>query len=271
MSLLGGDEADPSKCNGAGARTETSDCAAVRDWGAATSIGLVRAANEDAWGMHGPVFVVADGMGGHPGGDIAADETVRSFLDGVEGSITDRRYWTERVRTINESVRTLGHQQGLTGLGSTLVAAIVADSTVTVINVGDSRAYRLRGNNLRELTRDQSVYAELIDAGLDIEFYRDRGYPLAGLTSYIGATQEVLRVDVSAITIQRGDRLLLCSDGVHNQITSTVLTDALTSATCQNAAERLVRSADQVGGRDNATAVVIDLGPQPTFDEESMS
>ena len=271
MSLLDGDEAEPSKRTASGASTEIPTCASVRDWGAATSIGLVRAANEDAWGVQGTVFVVADGMGGHPGGELAADETVRNFLDGVEGAITDRQYWTERVQTINEKVRAVGDQQGMTGLGSTLVAAVVADSTVTVINVGDSRAYRLRGDNLRELTRDQSVYVELIDAGLDIEPYRKRGYPLAGLTSYIGASQDVLRVDVAAITIQGGDRLLLCSDGVHSQITSTILAEALTLATCQDAAERLVRSADHVGGRDNATAVVIDLGPESSFDEESMS
>ena len=110
------------------------------------------------------------------------------------------------------------------------------------------------------LTHDHNVRAELLAAGLDIGEYRERGVALHGLTSFIGLENEALRVDVLAIPVRAGDRLLLCTDGVHRQLDDGQLRTMLALPNCRLAAERLVEHADEVGGRDNATALVVEVG-----------
>ena len=94
------------------------------------------------------------------------------------------------------------------------------------------------------LTHDHNVRSELLAAGLDVREYRDRGVALHGLTSFIGLEHDVLRIDVLAVPVRAGDRLLLCTDGVHRQLDDDQIRVALSSATCRRAAERLVELAD---------------------------
>ena len=157
-----------------------------------------------------------------------------------------------------------GRERGVDRLGTTLLVAIVGGPLVTLIHLGDSRAYRLAHVDdqprLDLLTHDHNVRAELLAAGLDIGEYRERGVALHGLTSSIGLELEGLRVDVLAIPVHAGDRLLLCTDGVHRQLDDDQIRATLSRPSCQGAADRLVEQADQVGGRDNTTAVVFRLG-----------
>jgi serine/threonine protein phosphatase PrpC len=243
--------------------TIAASALSVTDWGTATSAGVRRQLNEDAWGRRDNTFVVADGMGGRGGGALAARTAIDRFLARV-GAATDQPDWRQLVETVNAEVILAGRERGVERLGTTLLAAIVGGPVITIIHVGDSRAYRLTAlagrHRLDVVTHDHNVRSELLAAGLDIGEYRERGVALHGLTSFIGLEHEALRVDVLAVPVRAGDRILLCTDGVHRQLDDDQLRAALALPTCQRAAERLVAHADDRGGRDNATAVVIGIG-----------
>jgi protein phosphatase len=230
-------------------------------WGAATSPGVRRRVNEDAWGRHDGLFVVADGMGGRGGGALAARVAVDRFL---ERAAAGRADWRAVVEGVNDDVLRAAAQQQLGGVGTTMLAALVGGPLATLVHLGDSRAYRLTahhdGARLDLLTDDHNVRAELLAAGLDVGDYRDRGVALHGLTSFVGLEHEVLRIDVLAVPVRTGDRLLLCTDGVHRQLDDEQLRHGLSRPGAREAAEALVGAADGAGGRDNATALVIDVG-----------
>jgi PPM family protein phosphatase len=270
----------------------------VAAWGAATSPGTRRRVNEDTWGRRGDVFVVADGMGGRGGGALAARTAVDRFLERVAGSA--RPEWRAIVEQVNGDVLRAAADQGIDRVGTTLLAAAIGGPLVTVVHIGDCRAYRLTvitraliadelltsppssppplrsgahpprvpagdHERLDLLTHDHNVRAELLAAGLDVGEYRERGVALHGLTSFIGLEHDILRIDVLAVPVRPGDRLLLCSDGVHHQLDDDRLRALLASGTARHAAEALVGESDRVGGRDNSTAVVIEVG---TIDPE---
>ncbi len=224
-------------------------------WGAKSSIGLIRKANEDSWGqLDSALFVVADGMGGSAGGARASAVAVAEFLnvDSADG-------WIQAVRQVNDRVRDACDADGYPAAGTTLVAVIFEGDRVTSISIGDSRVYRLRNRKLVLVTKDHNLGNLRAEEGLDPSGRDDRGKP-AALTSFLGNPDAEQRIDVGTITAQAGDRILLCSDGVHGQIVHNEIAILLGSSTCQLAAERLVEAADNAGGRDNATALVLEIG-----------
>jgi PPM family protein phosphatase len=238
-------------------------------WGAATSPGTRRRVNEDTWGRRGDVFVVADGMGGRGGGALAARTAVDRFLDRVAG--TPQPDWRAAVEQVNTDVLRAAADRGIDRVGTTLLAAAIRGQLVTLVHIGDSRAYRLThiappvltsadDERLDLLTHDHNVRAELLAAGLDVRDYRERGVALHGLTSFIGLEHDILRVDVLAVPVRSGDRILLCSDGVHRQLDGDQLRVLLAAKTARQAAEALVSESDRAGGRDNSTAVVVEIG-----------
>jgi protein phosphatase len=234
----------------------------VVEWATATSRGLRRRVNEDAWGHRGQVFVVADGMGGRGGGSLAARTAVDRLLARSVGAPLD---WRAVISGVNDDVLRAGAARGNDRLGTTLLAAVIGGPLVTLVHVGDSRAYRLTDtavdhSRLDVLTHDHNVRSELLAAGLDVGEYRDRGVALHGLTSFIGLEHEILRIDVLAVPVRSGDRLLLCTDGVHRQLDDDQIRRAMASSTCRRAADHLVELSDRAGGRDNATALVLQLG-----------
>ena len=162
--------------------------------------------------------------------------------------------------TINDEVVREAVNWGFEHVGTTLLAALVGGPLVTIVHVGDSRAYRSSGEHLDLLTEDHNVRGELLAAGLDIAEYRERGVALHGLTSFIGLEHDVPRIDVLAVPMRAGDRLLLCTDGVHRQLDDDQLRRGVAARSCTDAAEQLVEQADEAGGRDNATAMVIEVG-----------
>lgn len=233
-------------------------------WGAATSPGLRRRVNEDAWGRREDLFVVADGMGGRGGGALAARTAIDRFLEraGIAGPHPD---WRPIVEAVNSDVLDVAAASGIERVGTTLVSSRVGGPVVTLVHLGDSRAYRLTrsvgaGDRLDQLTHDHNVRSELLAAGLDVHDYRDRGVALHGLTSFVGLEHEVLRIDVLAVPVRSGDRILLCTDGVYRQLDDDQLRLALGAGTARQAAEALVERADRAGGKDNSTALVVEVG-----------
>jgi len=232
----------------------------ARDWAGDSVIGLVRGNNEDRWArVSETLFVVADGMGGHEGGEIASQAIIDSVSESRGGSL--HLGVVELVRRVNQAVLAAGAANDVENLGSTLVLVELRGHNILVVGVGDSRVYRLRDGVLEQLTHDHTVRGELLDAGIDVGPYKARGARLDALTSFVGLVGDDPPVVGSAsFALASGDRFLLCSDGVHGQIGHSALANHLSVGTCEESVSALLEHADASGGRDNATAVVVEVG-----------
>ena len=224
---------------------------------AATDIGRVREGNEDACLSDPPLFAVADGMGGHRGGEVAShlalDTLERQFRKG-RGDLAEQIQEANRV--VFERARL---DRKVAGMGTTLTAAFLEGDTLRLAHVGDSRAYLLRGGALRMLTEDHTlvhrmvVDGEITEAEAEVHPYR------SVLTRAVGVDPSV-HIDEATIEIVPGDRVLLCSDGLHGMITDDQITGILTAeADPRRAAEHLIEAANRAGGVDNITVVVLDF------------
>ncbi|MCL2422805.1 MAG: protein phosphatase 2C domain-containing protein [Micrococcales bacterium] len=231
-------------------------------WAAVTDPGRVRPANEDSVLGAAPVFLVADGMGGYEAGDLASAAVVDAFaqtisrselatLDGVRAAL----------EAANKAVHTVaaGTKRGA---GSTLTGAILVEYLGAphwlVLNVGDSRVYRHTGGTLEQVTVDHSLAQEMLDAKL---LTRD---DLAGFAESNVITRAMGAADSTAdswlMPVVAGERLLMCSDGLYRELADESIRAALTlSGTPRSAAETLVALANQAGGRDNITVLVVDV------------
>lgn len=239
-------------------------------WGAATDRGQRRMHNEDSYLTQPPVFVVADGMGGHQGGDIASRTVVETFSELAEsGALTSEgliRAVTEavaRVRTIASTGRPPGST--LTGVG---MAAQGTTPCWLVFNIGDSRVYRLSRGVFEQVSVDHSEVQALVESGAlnaeQAQAHEKRNVVTRALGGGIPGTPAV---DQWLLIAQLNDRVLLCSDGLSTELTDQFLAATLQSiADPQQAADALVAAAVQAGGRDNVTAVVIDAVAGP-FDD----
>ena len=224
--------------------------------GSATDIGRVRERNEDSILVEPPLYVVADGMGGHRGGQVASQvalEMMEELAGEGKGSLADH------VRSANRAVwdRSVEDQR-LSGMGTTLTAARVDGASATIAHVGDSRAYLLREGLLRQLTTDHTLVERMIRSGEITEAEADVHPHKNVLTRALGTDQHV-EVDEDAVELIDGDRLLLCSDGLTGMVTEDQIQAILeTTESPQQAADRLVKAANRAGGIDNISVVVID-------------
>jgi len=229
---------------------------------ALTDPGLKRATNQDSFMAEGPAFVVADGMGGYERGGEASAAVVAAFSESVSG---DRFGELDEVRTalLDADRRVSVVAQGTTkGSGSTATGVVLISHEGSphwlVFNVGDSRVYRHEGSELEQLTVDHSLMQELIDAGElaaeDAASFPDRGV----ITRAIGAGDS--SADSWLMPVKNGQRLLLCSDGLHSEVDDETIRAVLTmNGRPEAAAEVLIDRANAHGGRDNITVVVIDV------------
>jgi protein phosphatase len=225
---------------------------------AATDIGLVRDHNEDAYLVEDPLYVVADGMGGHLGGEVAsatALETVGAVVadEGIEAL-------ADSVRRANKAVydRQVGDAE-VAGMGTTLTAVALQGSQLHVAHVGDSRAYLLRGGTLEMLTQDHSLVGEMMREGSLTEA-QARVHPRRStLTRALGIAGEVT-VDTPEVPVQGGDRILLCSDGLSGMVEDPRLQEILRNEPDpERACAALIAEANANGGVDNITTVIVDL------------
>jgi serine/threonine protein phosphatase PrpC len=230
-----------------------------------TDPGKVRKNNEDSLlvgeGRDETLFVVADGIGGFEAGEVASSIAVDVLKD-VEpsGSLE------EAIREANR--RILAASKGdekLQGMGTTVVAMRFGGTRqellAEVSHVGDSRVYLLRGGELRPITEDHSLVAELVRSG-DLTRAQASEHPQKNLiTRALGAEEEV-EVDTTVLPVELGDRLILCSDGLSDMVSEAEMLDLLTSPgseSPENASRILVRAALDAGGADNVTVVVVDV------------
>lgn len=233
-----------------------------------TDIGLVRQNNEDVWSSEPQVglYVIADGMGGHQAGEIAARETVKALCKAVKlkiptleaNTISDVSSFLKRaVIHVNGVVYKLGRTKPeLRGMGTTLCCLLFHSKGLAFAHVGDSRIYRLRGNKFEQLTKDHSLFRELVDKGqLNEEQITDFLYKNI-ITKAMG-TEPKIEPTVATKRVNDGDIYLMCTDGLSDLLASEEMSKIITSAlTIEEAAQNLIAAANDKGGRDNVTVVI---------------
>lgn len=231
------------------------------DWGASSDGGSVRSLNEDAFLARYPVFVVADGMGGHEAGERASAEAVA-----VLGQLTDRTDVTARavqgcLEEAQDRVRTIPTRPGRDA-GTTLSGVVVVNEGGVpywlVVNVGDSRTYRLADGVLEQVSVDHSEVQEMVDAGTLTVAEAGRHPRRHVVTRALGAG-EGLDPDFWLLPVAENDRMLLCTDGLTGEVSDDAIAAILLAQpTPQVAADLLIEAALTAGGRDNITVVVVD-------------
>jgi serine/threonine protein phosphatase PrpC len=248
---------------------------------ARTHVGNVRSVNEDALLAHAPVYVVADGMGGHARGDAASRAVVDTFRRHLDTGAPSRpEQVLDAIHSSNEVVRSLSTEgdEGTAVAGTTVAGVALVDAGDgrgvhwMVFNVGDSRVYLWDGRRLEQVTVDHSAVQEMVDAGLlhadDAERHPDRNV----ITRAVGA-DDVVEPDVWLIPAGGRQTFLICSDGLSKEVGDDAIAEILAGGSSHAAglAGELVDAALAAGARDNVTAVVVecDLGGEGTEDGEA--
>jgi serine/threonine protein phosphatase PrpC len=254
--------------------------------GARTDTGRIRENNEDSYRLAPELglFVLSDGMGGLAAGELASRLTVDTIVEycrEAEGDpsltftgnpmpgVTEvSNRLADAIHLANRAVREAGKKRARDSnpvpMGATVVAARIIVGRLSLAHVGDSRAYRLRGGALEQLTQDHSFVAEQVRSGVITEQEAKRSNLQNVLTRALGVEPRV-EVEILEELVLEGDTLLLCSDGLTRELSDSQIAAALgDGGDAEEAAGRLIDFANQAGGADNITAVVLRCGPKPT-------
>jgi len=231
-----------------------------------TDIGVVRKANQDyLFYSQNPVgalpnlFIVADGMGGHKAGDYASRLSVETFVKYVKQAPADvpLRIVDDGIRHVNRTVmEEAGANEDYKGMGTTFVAAFIKDAKLFVANIGDSRLY-LIDDQINQVTEDHSFVWAMLRAG-EITKEEAKVHPERNvITRAIGAGWEI-KVDFFEVDLEKGDIILMCSDGLTNMVEDKDILDIVTCNYIGDAANELIGQAKRNGGLDNITVIIID-------------
>jgi serine/threonine protein phosphatase PrpC len=232
-------------------------------WGASTDVGMERQQNEDSFLAEETLFVVADGMGGHNAGEVASALAVTTLKAGARLGIDTTEDFRELVQQANSAIYTASLDDSTqSGMGTTVTALSIVEGEeprVLVANVGDSRAYLWRSGALSRLSVDHSYVQELVNEGI-ITPEAARVHPRRNIvTRALGIDRSVM-VDVFTHFVRTGDRIVLCSDGLVDEVADVEIARVLGQHTDpQETAEALVMVANTNGGRDNTTVIVVDV------------
>jgi PPM family protein phosphatase len=226
-----------------------------------TDVGRQRTANEDSLVVRPPLFAVADGMGGAKAGEVASAVAVEAVEGARESDEPVEAQLAEIVRDANRRIYDLAvADESRRGMGTTLTLAKVHADEVSLAHVGDSRAYRLRDGELSQLTRDHSLVAELERSGQITAEAAEHHPQRSIITRALGPEPDV-EVDTYTLAGRDGDVFLICSDGLTSMISDDEVASILGSArSLDEAADALVRAANQSGGKDNITVILFRLG-----------
>ena len=230
-------------------------------WVSRTHVGNVRQSNQDTIILGQNLYGVADGMGGHLAGDIASRMTADLLAEALKGLEPRMDTLQESIGRINEQVfERQKNDVSLRGMGTTLTVLWEADEVIYCAHVGDSRAYLLRGGELRQVTLDHSMVAELMREGL-ITAEEAAVHPYRHIITRAVGTDPTVEADIITETKTPGDRWLICSDGLTGAVSDIVLKEHMEKYELQEAADRLLALALEQGGQDNITLVLTEVQP----------
>ncbi len=222
-----------------------------------TDVGLVRKNNQDAVILGDGLMGVADGMGGHQGGETASAGARDGLLRALKGKKPSRETLEDAVKEVNLA---LWNQQEadetLSGMGTTLSVIWPAEDQMLIAHVGDSRVYLLREGKIRQVTRDHSMVADLVRRGMLTE-EQAAVHPMRNYITRAVGTEPAIQVDMLGMERQAGDRWLICSDGLHGLLKNQELEKIMGQESLDEAADQMMREALDRGGRDNISLVLI--------------
>jgi protein phosphatase len=233
----------------------------VDEWAASSHIGTSRRENQDAWGQRDGTFVVADGMGGRPGGSTAATAAIAAALDTFGATATLHPLdWSARMARVNDAVMAAGRRAGHDRVGAAIAVVRCIPGRVVISHAGDVRIYRLRDDEAQLLTRDHNVGAEINAAGRDPDTLTSALGKTAALTSFLGAPTSWQRHSLRVLDTRPGDWLVVCTDGVHRRVGRQDWFDGEARLGCQALVDHLVERSGAAGSTDDRTALAIRLG-----------
>lgn len=225
--------------------------------------GLVRQVNQDAYYIdpQGRFFIVADGMGGHAGGQEAswiATKTIQCYLDEYWNSEDDsvkllKAAFFKANQAILQDQR---EHPERSDMGTTAVVLVFREQSHWVAHVGDSRLYRLRCSQLEQITEDHTWVAKAMKAG-DLTPRQAKTHPWRHMLSQCLGREDLAQVEIHLLDVQKDDRLLLCSDGLTEEVSESAIAKLLEYPLCDKAATALVEAAKENGGRDNITVIIV--------------
>ena len=232
---------------------------ALTSFGSRTDIGCLRDHNEDSLVVTPPLFAVADGMGGHAAGEVAAEIAVR-VLSELAPEHPDGEALGRAIVEANRAVIQAAREgRGRQGMGTTMTAAMLEGERLVIAQVGDSRAYLLHQGKLQQPTRDHSLMADMIEAG-QLTPEEARTHPQRSVITRALGSDAHLHPDIYEINVETGDRLLICSDGLSGMIFDDQIENTLRRVQDpQRCASQLVNEAIAAGGHDNVTVIVADV------------
>ncbi len=206
------------------------------------------------------LFLVADGMGGHKAGDLASEYTVAKVQEAVSKSMQTIPYQILKgaFQYANQKLlEKAGESDSYTGMGTTLVAATVKNDAVYVVNVGDSRLYKI-GDKIEQITEDHSLVEEMVRMG-EISKEQARNHPDKNIITKAMGVSDTVEPDYFDTNLQKGECLLMCSDGLTNMVSDRQIKEIVELRTdLESCAKELIRAANQNGGRDNIAVVLIE-------------
>ncbi|MBH0010317.1 PP2C family serine/threonine-protein phosphatase [Salinibacterium sp. SWN1162] len=236
-------------------------------WAAGTHTGYRRAANEDSYVARFPMFAVADGMGGHSAGDLASAAVVERLDDAITGDFLPARAVERALERATDYIGLIAQDSEL-GVGTTVTGVVLTEhhesASFAVFNVGDSRVYNFDDDRLVQVTRDHSVVQDMVDAGL---ISRDEAddHPDANIITRAIGFNAAPSPDFWMLPIRPAQRLLICSDGLTREVSDSEIQRLFAQRLSpDDTVAQLIESALESGGRDNITAIVIDVLEVPT-------
>ncbi|MDO5435349.1 MAG: Stp1/IreP family PP2C-type Ser/Thr phosphatase [Clostridia bacterium] len=221
-----------------------------------TDVGRLRASNQDAVINANGLLGIADGMGGHNGGETASAGARDGLLRELEGREATRENLLDAIRAVNrELFQRQKEDSSLEGMGTTLTVMWKTERNVIIAHAGDSRAYLLRDGEFRQLTEDHSLVAEMVRKGM---LTREQAacHPMRNYITRAVGTEADIEADIIEIERKKGDRYLLCSDGLHGLVADSEMKRMLSEADADKAADMLLEAALENGGRDNISLAI---------------
>ena len=236
---------------------------------AKTDVGKVRPNNQDSYAagefQNGVTWVVVcDGMGGYRGGNIASSAAVKTISERITGSYRENMTSSSIKNLLVTSITNANFEifdmasanEELKGMGTTVVAALITKKAIYIAHAGDSRAYLVSDGKLRQVTKDHSVVQELVDSG-EITREQAMDHPQKNLITRALGVEEIVKVDFTVEDIEGDETLLICTDGLTNEVTEDEILRVLSEKPFEEVADTLVDMANENGGNDNITAVAI--------------
>lgn len=224
-----------------------------------TNIGKLRQTNQDAL-ISSPgdnLWGVADGMGGHNGGETASTGARDGLLEQLAGKTPEQGALRTAIGAVNRSLFLRQKEdESLSGMGTTLTVLWVSDQCVYIGHVGDSRVYRLRDGEFKQMTEDHSVVAELLRSGM-LTPEQAANHPMRNVITRAVGTEDGIEIDLMCEKRRPGDVWLVCSDGLHGMVTDEKMAEIIKNNKLEKAADKLITAALDGGGRDNISLVLL--------------